>query len=120
MTEMFSRFLGTVVTMRTREAYGFIRSDQVDTDIFFGLNHCTPELRKEAKNLVNKAVIFSVQHHQVKMAVSKCPQHRQCRSPGQEVPGGEEGGVPAGGLAGQEAAGQGHGLGGAGGLPASG
>ena len=104
--------------MRTREAYGFIRSDQVDTDIFFGLNHCTPELRKEAKNLVNKAVIFSVQHHQVKMAVLKWP--CQCQSPGQEVPGGQEGGVPAGGLAGQEAPGQGHGVDRAGGLPASG
>ena len=90
----------------------------MDTDIFFGLNHCTPELRKEAKNLLNKAVVFSVQHHQVKMAVLKWP--CQCQSPGQEVPGGEEGGVPAGGLAGQEAAGQGHGLGGAGGLPAAG
>ena len=106
--------------MRTREAYGFIRSDQVETDIFFGLNHCTPELRNEAKNLLNKAVVFSVQHHQVKIQVLKWPRHRQCQSPGQEVPGGQEGGVPAGGLAGQEAPGQGHGVVRAGGLPDSG
>jgi hypothetical protein len=57
------RFLGTIVTVKTKEAYGFIRSDQLETDIFFGLNHCTPGLREGAASLIHMPVRFTVQHN---------------------------------------------------------
>ena len=58
------RFRGTVVTVKIKEAYGFIRSERVENDIFFGLNHCVLELRKmEPKSLLHQEVMFTLQHN---------------------------------------------------------
>ena len=43
------KFLGKIVTVKTKEAYGFIRGEQMDNDVFFGINHCVPELRHQAE-----------------------------------------------------------------------
>ena len=43
------KFLGKIVTVKTKEAYGFIRGEQMDKDIFFGINHCVPALRQRAE-----------------------------------------------------------------------
>ena len=43
------KFLGKIVTVKTKEAYGFIRGEQMDDDVFFGINHCVPALRHRAE-----------------------------------------------------------------------
>ena len=38
-----AKFLGTVVTFKPKCGYGFIRSEQIDTDVFFGFKQvCFP------------------------------------------------------------------------------
>ena len=56
------KFLGKIVTVKTKEAYGFIRGEQMDNDVFFGINHCVPKLRHQAESsgLEGTLVSFTV------------------------------------------------------------
>ena len=64
------RFMGTVVSVKSKEAYGFIRSEQVENDIFFGLNHCVLDFRQlEPKNLLHQDVMFILQHNKSRQSL---------------------------------------------------
>lgn len=56
------KFLGKIVTVKTKEAYGFIQGEQMDNDVFFGINHCVPALRHRAETsgLEGTLVSFTV------------------------------------------------------------
>merc|ERR1719347_2314617 len=57
------KFIGKVVTFKTEEAYGFIRSEQVTGDIFFSLHHLESKKEHEevdVENLVGMWVNFTV------------------------------------------------------------
>ena len=54
------RFLGTVVAFKPKEQYGFIHSEQMVTNVFFGANHCSAAVRGMKGKMVGKAVGFTV------------------------------------------------------------
>lgn len=55
------RFLGTVIAIKTIEKYGFIQCDQMETDVFFGMNHVVASQRNSV-SLIHKAVTFTVKY----------------------------------------------------------
>ena len=56
------RFLGTVIAIKTMEKYGFIRCNQMETDVFFGMNHVVASQRNSPVSLIHKAVTFTVKY----------------------------------------------------------
>ena len=57
------KFLGNIVAFKTRDEYGFIRSEQVTGDVFFSLHHLDTKKANEevdVEKLVGKWVNFTV------------------------------------------------------------